>query len=63
MIMLIVLSLLESVLGKSKKYHRENSKKNYELNKIITKLYRDPNQTHPGETFSQFRSRVKKSLV
>ncbi len=61
--MLIVLSFLARILGKSKKYYRENSRKNYDLNKIISKLYRDPKQTHPGETYTQFRKRFKKSLI
>ncbi len=62
MIMLIVLSFLECILSKSKKYHRDNSKKNYEIDKIIHKLYRDPDQTNLGETYTQFKKRVKKNL-
>lgn len=50
------------LLGKSKEYHRKKSNADYEFKKIMSKLYRDPNQSKPGESFTRFFQRKKKDL-
>jgi hypothetical protein len=45
----------------SKKYYRDNAKKNREIDKQLSKQYRNF-ESRPGETFSQYRKRIKKSL-
>jgi len=42
---------------KNKKYHRDNSKKNYELNKNLRKRYQS-GEAESGTTFSEFKKNV-----
>ena len=42
---------------KDKQYHRDNSKKNYKLNKKLSNRYQS-GEANPGETFSKFKERV-----
>jgi len=42
---------------KDKKYHRDNSKKNYERNKELRKRYQS-GESEPGTTFSEFKRTV-----
>lgn len=42
---------------KDKKYHRDNSKKNYELDKNLRKRYQS-GEPEPGTTFSEFKKTV-----
>jgi predicted RND superfamily exporter protein len=50
-----------SLVKRSKKYYRDNAKKNYEADKKIRQLYRNM-ESHPGESYSKFKNRIKKSL-
>jgi len=62
MIIFIGLSVFGCVLSKfGKEYHRKNSKKNYEVNKKLSELYKSI-ESNPGETFTQFKKRKKNSL-
>ena len=45
----------------SKRYHRENARKNYEADKKIRNLYHTM-ESHPGETYTNFKRRIKKDL-
>lgn len=43
---------------KDKEYHRRNSKKNYDLNKKISNLYKH-GQALDGESYTEFKNRIK----
>lgn len=42
---------------KDKEYHRQNSKKNYKLNKDIRKRYQS-GEAEPGTSYSEFKKNV-----
>jgi hypothetical protein len=42
-----------------KKYYRDNAKKHRRINKELSRQYRN-NESKPGETFSDFKRRMKR---
>lgn len=57
--MFIGLLFLYSLL-KSKDYFREMARKNYKIDKELSKRYKT--EALPGEKFSKYKRRVKKNL-